>query len=67
MVVLQLLILVLQLPIVEVFIPRVEQVTTVKEFIIDRLVLDLNHLDRVCEGLTSKNSLAFLRLIYVLQ
>ena len=37
----------LELPIVEVFIPRVEQVTTGKEFIIHRLVLDLNHLDRV--------------------
>ena len=52
----------LQLPIVEVFIPRVEQVTTGKEFIIHRLVLDLNHLDRVCEGLRYKNYLAFLRL-----
>ena len=36
---------VLQLPIVEVFIPRVRQVMTSKEFIIHRLVLDLNHLD----------------------
>ena len=53
---------VLQLPIVEVFIPRVEQVTTAKEFIIHRLVLDLNHLDRVCEGLKSKNSLAFFNI-----
>ena len=53
---------VLQLPMVEVFIPRVEQVTTAKEFIIHRLVLDLNHLDRVCEGLRSKIFLAFLRL-----
>ena len=47
---------------VEVFIPRVEQVTTAKEFIIHRLVLDLDHLDIVCEGLRSKHSLAFLRL-----
>ena len=48
---------VLQLSMVEVFIPRVEPVMTVKE-----LVLDLDHLDRVCEGLKSENSLGFLRL-----
>ena len=53
---------VLQLPMVEVSIPRAEQVTTVKEFVMHHLVLDLNHLDRVCEGLRSKNSLALLRL-----
>ena len=53
---------VLQLPMVEVFITRVEQVTTAKEFIMHRLVLDLDHLDRVSEGLRSKNSLAFLKL-----
>ena len=47
---------------VEVFITRVEQVTTAKEFIMHRLVLDLDHLDRVSEGLRSKNSLAFLKL-----
>ena len=35
---------VLQLPMVEVFIPRVVEVTTAKEFITHRLVLDLNHL-----------------------
>ena len=58
---------VLQLPMVEVFIPRVDQVTTVKEFIIHHLVLDLNHLDRVWEGLRSKNFFAFLRLTQVLQ
>ena len=52
---------------VEVFIPRAEQLTTAKEFIIHRLVLDLNHLDSVCEGLRSKISLAFLRLTQVLQ
>ena len=52
----------LQLPMVEVFIPRVEQVTTAKEFVIYRLVLDLDHLDRVCKGLRSKNYLTFLRL-----
>ena len=48
---------VLQLPMVEVFIPGVEQVTIAKEFIIHCLVLDLNHLDRVCEGLRSKHFL----------
>ena len=30
-----------------------------EEFIIHRLVLDLNHLDRVCKDLRSKNYLAF--------
>ena len=42
---------------IEVFIPGVEQVATAKEFIIHCLVLDLNHLDRVCEGLRSKHFL----------
>ena len=53
---------VLQLPMGEVFILRVEQMTAAKEFIIHRLVLDLNHLDRVCEGLRSKNLLAFFKI-----
>ena len=52
---------------VEVFITRVEQVMTAMELIIHCLVLDLNHLDRVCEGLRSKISLAFLRLTQVRQ
>ena len=43
---------VLQLTIVEVFVPRVEQV--MKEFIIHHLVFDLNPLDRVCKGLRSR-------------
>ena len=30
---------------------------TAKDFIIYRLVLDLDHLDRVCKDLRSKNSL----------
>ena len=41
----------------EVFIPSVEQMKTAKAFIIHRLVLDLNHLDRAYEDLRSKNSL----------
>ena len=53
---------VLQLPMVEAFIPRDEQVTTTKAFIIYPLVLDLNHLDRVCEGLRSKNLLSFFKI-----
>ena len=32
---------------IEVLIPSVEQLTTAKEFVIYRLVLDLNHLERV--------------------
>ena len=51
-----------QLPTVKVFIPSNQQVTTANEFIIHRLVLDSDHLDRVCKDLRSKNSLAFLRL-----
>lgn len=39
----------------------VEQMTTMKEFIIHRLVFDLNNLDRVNKHLRSKNSLPFLR------
>ena len=53
---------VLQLPVIKVFIARGEQVTTGKELIIHRLVLDLDHLERVCEGSRSKSSPAFLRL-----
>ena len=34
--------------------------TTAKEFIIERLVLNLDRLDRVCEDLKSKNYLDFL-------
>ena len=40
-------------------LPRVEQMTTAKEFIIHRLVLYLNHLDRVCKDLRFKIFLAF--------
>ena len=54
--------LVLQLPMVEVFILRFEQMATAMEFIIHCLIPNLNHLDKVCKGLRSKNSLAFLRL-----
>ena len=56
----------LKLPTVEAFIPSVEQVMTAQEFIINRLVLDLNHLDRVYKDLRSKNSLAILRWTKVL-
>ena len=41
------------------FIPSVEQMTTAKDFIMHRLVLDLNHLDRGREDIRFKNSLAF--------
>ena len=49
----------LQLSAVEVFIPSDGQMTTVKEFIIHHLVLDLNHQDRECNDFRSKNSLTF--------
>ena len=53
---------VLQLRMMKVFIASVEQVIAGKDLIINRLVLDLDHLERVCKGLRSKNSPAFLRL-----
>ena len=37
---------VLRSPVIEVFMPIVEQITRTKEFVIHHLVLDLNHLDR---------------------
>ena len=52
----------LQLPTVKVFIPSNEQVTIAKKFIIHRLVLDLNHLDRVCKDLRSKKLSRFFKI-----
>ena len=51
---------------IDVFIPKVEQVATAKEFVIHPLVLNLDQPNRVCKGLRFKNSLAILRLTYVL-
>ena len=44
----------------EAFIPIIEQMTTVAEFI--KPVPDLNHLDKVGKDLRSKNFMHFLRL-----
>ena len=53
---------VLQLLTVEVFIPSIEQMTTKKEFLKNRLVIDLNHLDRVWEDLRPQNLFHFLKM-----
>ena len=40
------------MPMAQVFIPFVEQMKTVMELILHRLVLDLSHLDRKCKDLS---------------